>query len=427
MNRLLASIKKEFLVLIRDWAGLGLIFLMPVALVLVMTLIQDASFRKLDETRITLVYLDDDHDTLGIKVKEGLEKAGYFELITTLKNSQLDEKALKEQVAGGKFQMGVVVRAGSTEAIRARGQRLVEQTLSGETQQGLTRKGDTSQARIVIYFDPAIKISFKVTVRNALENFTSKIEAGILFQSLSTELANYLPEPPGPLPDPGGGIIYEEIYAADEYTEIIPNSVQHNVPAWTIFAMFFIIIPLTGNLVREKESGLATRLRVMPGGQFQALGAKIVVYSMVGIIQFLIILAFAKLVFPLFDLPSLVMGPEKTALFLMALATTLAATGYSLLVGTVARTHDQAAVFGMVSVIILAAIGGIWVPVFMMTNLMQAASIISPLNWSLDGFYDILLRGSGIRGILGNFFALLAFFIVNLGIAIWVNGRRVRL
>ena len=78
MNRLLASIKKEFLVLVRDWAGLGLIFLMPVALVLVMTLIQDASFRKLDETKITLLYLDEDKDTLGIQVKQGLEKAGYF-------------------------------------------------------------------------------------------------------------------------------------------------------------------------------------------------------------------------------------------------------------------------------------------------------------------------------------------------------------
>jgi ABC-2 type transport system permease protein len=424
MKRLLASIIKEILVLFRDLAGLGLIFLMPVALVLVMTLIQDASFRKLDETKITLLYLDDDHDTLGIKVKQGLEKAGYFGLVTSLKDSQLDEKAIKEEVAGGKYQMGVVVRAGSTEAIRARGKKLVEQTLLGGDAAAET--DSMAQARIIIYFDPAIKISFKVTVRNALENFTSKIEAGILFQSLSAELAQYLPETPAPLPDPGGGIIYEEIYAADEYSEIIPNSVQHNVPAWTIFAMFFIIIPLTGNLVREKESGLATRLRVMPGNQFQALGAKIVVYTLVGIVQFVIILAFAKLVFPLFDLPSLVLGPGKPALFLMALATTLAATGYSVLVGTVARTHDQAAVFGMVSVIILAAIGGIWVPVFMMTNLMQAASIISPLNWSLDGFYDILLRGSGISGILGNICALLAFFAVTLGVAILVSDRRMR-
>jgi ABC-2 type transport system permease protein len=424
MNRLLASIKKEFLVLVRDWAGLGLIFLMPVVLVLVMTLIQDASFRKLDETKITLLYLDEDQDTLGIQVQQGLRKAGYFEVVTRLKDRKLDEASLQDEVKEGNFQMGVVIRSGSTKAIRERGQRLVQQAL-GETG-GISAGDTTDKARIIIYFDPAIKNSFRVTVRNALENFTSKIEAGILFKALTAEMAQYMPEPPAPITDPGGGIVYEEIYAADQYSQIIPNSVQHNVPAWTIFAMFFIIIPLTGNMINEKESGLATRLLVMPGSRLQALGAKITVFVAVGLIQFILMVAVAKLVFPLFHLPLLVLGNQKAALFLMALATTLAATGYSVLVGTVARTHDQAAIFGMVSVIILAAIGGIWVPVFMMTNLMQAASIISPLNWSLDGFYKILLRGEGLLGIATNFTALTGFFVINLSLAIWIGGRKVR-
>jgi ABC-2 type transport system permease protein len=424
MNRLLASIKKEFLVLIRDWAGLGLIFLMPVVLVLVMTLIQDASFRKLDETKITLLYLDEDMDTLGIQVQEGLKKAGYFEVVTKLKYRKLNEQSLQDEVREGNFQMGVVIRSGSTKAIRERGQRLVQQTL-GQT--GGPSSGDTiAKAKIIIYFDPAIKNSFRVTVRNALENFTSKIEAGILYKALSAEIVQYLPEPPPPVTDQGIGIIYEEIYAADQYSQIIPNSVQHNVPAWTIFAMFFIIIPLTGNMINEKESGLATRILVMPGSRLQALGAKIAVFVAVGLIQFILLLAIAKLVFPLFQLPLLILGHHKIALLLMALATTLAATGYSVLVGTIAKTHDQAAIFGMVSVIILAAIGGIWVPVFMMTNLMQSASIISPLNWSLDGFYDILLRGGGIGEITGNFTALIGFFAINLMLAIWIGGRKVR-
>jgi ABC-2 type transport system permease protein len=425
MNRLLASIKKEFLLLVRDLAGLGLIFLMPLILVLVMTLIQDASFRKLDETKITLLYLDEDLDTLGIQVKRGLENAGYFEVITGPEGQEMNEKAVLEQIARGNYVIGIVIRRGSTDAIRARGQQMVRQTINGQDTPDIS--DTTVKARIIFYFDPAMKNSFRLTVQNAVENFTSKIEAGIMFQALSSEMAQYLPEPAAPPSNPGSSISYEEIYATDAYTEIIPNSVQHNVPAWTIFAMFFIIIPLTGNLIRERESGLAIRLRVMPGNQFHALGAKVTIYTMVGLVQFILMLLLGKLVLPLFDMPSLVLGPEKLALFLLALATTLAATGYSVLVGTVARTHDQAAIFGMVSVIILAAIGGIWVPVFMMTNLMQAASNISPLNWSLDGFYDILLRGGGLREIAGNLTALLAFFAVNLSLAIWVGSKRVRL
>ncbi|MBW6461196.1 MAG: ABC transporter permease [Bacteroidales bacterium] len=425
MHTLLASIRKEFLILIRDWAGLGLIFLMPVALVMVMSLIQDVTYKKLDETSLPILFLDKDQDELGIQVKQGLEQTGFFKVSTSVGGQPLDESTILKLVAKGDFQMGVVIIEGSTDAIRARGQYFVQQTLLGDDEDALPPE-NMDKARIVIYFDPAIKNSFKITVRTTLENFTSKIEAGILFRALSEEVAQYLPEPPAPVTDPGEGITYQEIYATNEHTEIVPNSVQHNVPAWTIFAMFFIIIPLTGNIIKERENGLATRLRIMPGNKLQALGAKIFIYMMVGLVQFSLMFMFGKFVLPYFGLPSLLLGPEKIALLLMALATALAATGYSVLVGSVASTHDQAAVFGTVSVIILAAIGGIWVPVFMMPDLMQKASIISPLNWSLSGFYDILLRGGGIREISDNLFLLLAFFILTLAAAIWASEKGVR-
>ena len=45
---------------------------------------------------------------------------------------------------------------------------------------------------------------------------------------------------------------------------ITPNATQHNVPAWTIFAMFFIIMSLGGSVVREKVSGSFIRLKTLP-------------------------------------------------------------------------------------------------------------------------------------------------------------------
>lgn len=421
MKRIWASIKKEFLVLVRDWAGLALIFLMPALLVLVMTLIQDTSFKKLNETSLNVLFLDEDQDTLGHQILKGFEETNFVNVISTPEGISIDEDHLYELVAKGKYQMGVVIRKGATQAIRERGQVLVRQTLGLE--EGVS--GDSlAQAKIILYFDPAIKNSFKLTIRHALQNFTSQIEGGILFKALTDEMAQYLTMPPEPLKNPGGGISYEEIYATDKYSEIIPNSVQHNVPAWTIFAMFFIIIPLTGNIIKERESGLATRLRMMPGNRFQALAAKVFVYMMVGLLQCLIMLQFGKHVLPLFNVTGLVFGPEKLALGLMALATILAATGYSVLVGSITRTHDQAAVFGVVSVILLAAIGGIWVPVFMMPELMQSASIISPLNWSLNGFYDILLRGGGLPEIAGNLASLFIFFLVTLVAAVVISERK---
>jgi ABC-2 type transport system permease protein len=73
------------------------------------------------------------------------------------------------------------------------------------------------------------------------------------------------------------------------------------------------------------------------------------------------------------------------------------------------RTHEQAGVFGSVSVIILAALGGVWYPVYAMPEMMQNISIISPLNWGLTGFYKIFLRNSGFSEILPQAAMLLAF------------------
>lgn len=49
MKKILASITKEFLILIRDRAGLGILFLMPMILVFIMTFIQDAALKSINE------------------------------------------------------------------------------------------------------------------------------------------------------------------------------------------------------------------------------------------------------------------------------------------------------------------------------------------------------------------------------------------
>jgi ABC-2 type transport system permease protein len=78
---------------------------------------------------------------------------------------------------------------------------------------------------------------------------------------------------------------------------------------------------------------------------------------------------------------------------LVALAAALAATGYGIMVGTLARSHEQASMFGAVSIVIAAALGGIMVPTYVMRRYLQAVSAWSPLGWGLAAFQDTLVRG----------------------------------
>jgi ABC-2 type transport system permease protein len=115
-------------------------------------------------------------------------------------------------------------------------------------------------------------------------------------------------------------------------------------------------------------------------------------------------------ILPLLGLPELNIGNNLPMLFLVAFSSGLAATGFGLLVGTIATSHDQASLFGAVFVIILAAIGGIWVPTFVMPEVMKKIAVISPLNWGLEAFYGIFLRNFGFKEIFPEVAKLLVFF-----------------
>jgi ABC-2 type transport system permease protein len=414
MFRLLASIKKELILLSRDWAGLALLFVMPVFLIIVMSLIQDVSFKKIEDARLTILYLDLDQDTLGSSIRKGLEENRFFNVASLPEGALRNEESVKQLVADAKFQIGLVIREGSSEIIRQKGYAFVRKTLLEEETALTTDSAGSRQAEVILYFDPVIKKSFKESVRTALEVFTTRLESKILYSALSEEMSKLMPGMNMPDPARAGAIRIEEIYATNPTNEIIPNSVQHNVPAWTIFAMFFIVIPLTGNLVKERESGTGVRLRIMPGNYLHVMGSKVAVYVIVCLVQMVLMLLVGKYLLPHFDLPSLNLGPHKPAILLMGLSIALAATGYGVLIGTVATTHEQAATFGSVSVIILAALGGLWVPTFMMPKMMQTVSVLSPLNWGLAGFYRIFLHSEGIAGIWKYSALLILFFIVSM-------------
>ena len=418
MLKLRSSIIKEILVLIRDKAGLAILFIMPMVLIFVMTLIQDSTFRKLDETSLPVLLVNEDNDSLGFAIEQGLSSTGFFSVITAIDSEMLSEEIIKRKVSDGEYQTGIIIREGASQALREKVRISIEKALLEDSHQSdLQRNDSCADSDVIIYFDPVIKNSIKQSITNALENFTSRIESKITFQIYIEEMAEILPENIQFSFKEKRGINIQEVYATNKYNEVLPNSVQHNVPAWTVFAMFFIIIPLTGKIIKERDDGSAMRLRLMPGSYLTVIVSKIFVYLVVCLIQFMLMLVVGMVFLPMLGLPALELGPHKGALLLIAISTALAATGYGVLLGTIATSHEQAASFGSVSVIILAALGGIFVPVYMMGEIMQKISSISPLNWGLEGFYDVFLRGAGIGSVLPQILYLTFFFIGTLLIA----------
>jgi ABC-2 type transport system permease protein len=142
---------------------------------------------------------------------------------------------------------------------------------------------------------------------------------------------------------------------------------------------------------------------------------------MVCFIQFLLMLAVGIFILPFLGLPPLDLGSSVFAVLFLALCTAFAATGFGVLIGTLASSEHQGAITGSLSILLLSAIGGILVPTYVMPEMMRHVSVISPLNWSLEGFYSLYLRNGGFLDILQNAIQLIMFFVVMMGISSVAN------
>jgi len=420
ISKLFATVKKEFLLLLRDKVGLSILFIMPMALIFVMTLIQDAAFKTINEKGIPIVFVNNDHDSLGILIEQGLRNNDLCTFYDSIDGRPATTELAQKAVAEGKFLVGIVIPKGATEAIRRNVGELVSETLNTDSTVAKNNSPGKDSVEITILIDPVAKKSFLISVTSNLHEFISEVKTKIMFQTFSDQVADIIPDKstaPKNAYKKSQIITYKEIYASGSKEKIVPNAVQHNVPAWAIFAMFFIAIPLSGSIMKEKNEGSVFRLHTMPTPYLLLVNGKIIVYVIVCQLQFLLMLSVGLVFLPMLGLPTLVLGHSYVGIFVLTMATAFAATGYGVMVGTLAETEHQAAIMGSLSILLLSALGGIWVPSYVMPEVMRNISAWSPLNWSLSGFYKLFLRGAGVTDILTDALKLIAFFIGTMAIA----------
>ncbi|WP_179951776.1 ABC transporter permease [Aequorivita sinensis] len=419
MHKLWASTYKEMLLLLRDLGGIAILFVMPMLLLVVITLVQDSTFKTISDIKIPVLLVDNDKGEVSKNIIDNLSESNSFQIL----QKDTEEEA-KEAVFAGKYQLAIVIPESLSTSLQKKVNQNVEGILSkfGLEEDSLLVEKETIPVKEVrLYFDPATQVSFKSSVKNGIDKMISKIETQSIYKAFQSELGEDEDES---IFDTENFIAFKEILPTKNNEEIIPNSAQHNVPAWTLFAIFFIIVPLSINLVKEKNQGTFVRLRTQPVNYATVLGGKTIVYLGVCLIQFTLMLLVGIYLFPAIGLPGVDVTGKLPLLYVVALFSGLAAIGLGLLLGTIAKTQEQVAPFGATMVVILAALGGVWVPVFVMPKFMQLISKISPMNWGLEAFYDVFLRNVSFVKILPEISLLLLFFLLTILIAIIYNRSK---
>lgn len=416
LYKLWRSFIKEILLLKRDIGGIVIIFVMPLLLIVTITLIQDSTFKNLEGSKIPIIFIDNDKSEVSKNIKGELGNSKTFQLLTNF-----NEKSAQDAVFAGDYQMAIVIPEDLTKDLNSNIDSKVQTIVSSFGLEGDSAKTKTEAPKakeIHLYFDPATNAGFKNSVMNSVNKMVFEIENKKIYKAFQDQLGTT-----ENLEENKNLISFKEITPKKGEMDIMPNSVQHNVPAWTLFAIFFIVVPLSINLVKEKSQGTSVRARISPTPYFVHILGKTFTYLIICLIQFLLMVAVGIYLFPYMDLPAFDVSGKMFQLVTVTLFAGLAAIGFGVLLGTIADTQEQSAPFGATSVVVLAAIGGIWVPVFLMPEFMQTVAKFSPMNWGLNAYYDIILRNSGIGGIARELVFLFLFYIATVSVSIFYERK----
>ena len=399
-------------------------FVMPVLLVMIVTGMQSGTFELADKNKLPLLVCNRDTGAASRQFIRAVDTMGMFEIhpIPATQN----EAMIREKVYRKEALMAVVLPADFSAQVAGRTRTLAGKVLKsfglGDSAGGGAAGG--GGIPLTLYYHPILQESFRRSAEGTLYSALQLVESRQLLKTL------YFSINEKELPDTLENELLsnrekiDEIPVSRNVNRRAPTVSQHNVPAWTIFAMFFVVVSLGSGIVRDKRSGSFVRLKTLPTSYVVAILSRQITYLGVTMIQTVLIFAIGVWIFPYVGLPRLDLPDDWWGLILISFLCGWCAVSYAICVGVFAETEEQANGFGVISIVILAAIGGLMIPDFIMTGPFRAVMKFSPLHWCLDAYYSLFLEGGKLKDVWSNVLSL-AIIIAGLqGIALWGLKRK---
>ena len=197
------------------------------------------------------------------------------------------------------------------------------------------------------------------------------------------------------------------------------------MPGWTIFALFWIVQVLTINLITERQSGAFKRIIIAPISPIHFIIGKVTPFFLISFLQAIIMFSIGVFILPLFGCPALEIK-NVLGLILVTMSISFVAISFSLLIASVSKTIFLAASVSALIIILMAVVGGIMVPRFIMPQFMQKISLFVPHAWALDGYLNILVRDYNLIQILPNIAVLIGFGLFSFVISMYFFKKMIK-
>lgn len=191
------------------------------------------------------------------------------------------------------------------------------------------------------------------------------------------------------------------------------SSLEQNIPGFSLMFVLLTLIFSVSLALREEEVwNTSTRLAIAPIAPASLLGGKLLARLLVGTAQLLLLLMFGHLVY------GLRLGHSPVAIIAVATAAVASMTGFAAVVAAFVRTREQAIPVGLAVSFVLAALGGLFWPLYALPRAVQAIAQVLMTTWSMSAIQDVMLRGRTLGGVATEMLVLVSYALVSFLIAL---------
>lgn len=190
-----------------------------------------------------------------------------------------------------------------------------------------------------------------------------------------------------------------------------------SIGGWALTFLLFALTASSSSLFDERKSGVMLRILTSPVSRLHILWSKYLFNMSLAIVQLLFMFVMGWLMFQV-DIFSNFLN-----LMLIILSASIACTSFGMLLAAVSKTRQQANGLGTLLILTMSAIGGAWFPTFLMPSAIQFVSKLTFVYWAMDGFLEVLWRGSGTLEILPHIAILLGIGALINVISVWQFKR----
>ncbi|RXJ85599.1 ABC transporter permease [Arcobacter sp. CECT 8985] len=381
-------LKKEFTLILRDIHALLVLFIMPTLFILIMSLALKNSYSNTIDVKLKVAILSNKNSSSIKTLIKDINKNSFFK--ATYINTNDDNKSLLY-----KKNFDFLINIESNYILKVK-------SAKQDFKIHLYSKPDTQQQKISL-IKSIIVSSIKTTVLKQL----------LKVQKIESKSMNDL-----------NSFIQNNIVYKNKKIDLKPTSVQQSVPAWLVFSMFFILIPISNTFINEKNFGTINRIRSINVSFLPILISKIFPYYIINQIQVIFMILVGIYIVPMLGGDKLVILGNYLMIFIVSSVVSLTSISFALLIANISKTTEEATTYGGVSNIILAALGGIMVPKFVMPLFMQEATEYSPMAWGLQSFLEVFVRGGNFNDISTYIYKMIIFAIICLLIAYFLLKKR---